>query len=96
LKLRGGMFDEGQIEVMEVENDFLDDFMFGEDFVLTELQRFPLVNPAPIVNVFRFETNEAVNEYIRLEQIRLTRENTRFDEEIQRNDNIICIEANIN
>jgi hypothetical protein len=22
MKLRGGMFDEGQIEVMEVENDF--------------------------------------------------------------------------
>jgi hypothetical protein len=32
------------------------------------------LNPARDVNVFRFETNEDVNEFIRLEQIRLTRE----------------------
>jgi hypothetical protein len=70
--------------------------MFGEDFVLSELQMFPFINPAKGVNVFRFETNEAVNEYIRLEQIRLTREDTRFDEEIERSDNIMGIEANIN
>jgi hypothetical protein len=89
---------EGPIEtdLNDFDMSFVDTFVVGEDFGMTELLRVQLENERNEDNAITFIPNEAVINIYREEAIRAGRKDTRFDEEILRANNTINIQANIN
>jgi hypothetical protein len=85
-----------EIELSKVDISFVDGFMTGEDFSMSEIIRIQSENIRNEDDVVRWMPNEAVLSHYKEEAIRTSRQDTRFDEEILRDDNIICIQANVN